>query len=222
MILMPAIIVGGHLVVAVADRPPVVNFEQTCREATTGGLRTNDTFEICVADEKRARDQLARQWSSFDPAARTQCARTSTAGHAASYIELLTCLELEQADREVRGLGSSTGIIITGPERPTAERSEPADPAQSRSAPTPGPSRPAAIAAPSRPAAVAPPSRTASPAPPVQQPVAAASPPGAPPPAPLPISPSAPASPPQPTSQAEVLQQSLCRSPLGYVLPACR
>jgi hypothetical protein len=95
-IMIPAIIVGGHLAVAVADRPPVVNFEQTCREETTGEMRTNDKFEVCIADEKRARDQLAAQWSSFDPAARTRCARTSTSGHAASYLELLVCLELDQ------------------------------------------------------------------------------------------------------------------------------
>jgi hypothetical protein len=208
-IMIPAIIVGGHLAVAVAvaDRPPVVNFEQTCREETTGEMRTNDKFEVCIADEKRARDQLAAQWSSFDPAARTRCARTSTSGHAASYLELLVCLELDQADREVHGQGGTTGITITEPGRPVGERHEATDSSQSR----PGP-----IAAPSRPAPIP---RS------LQQPVArsAVGPPAAPPPAaPLPISPSPPMSEPQPTSQAEVLQQSLCRSPLGYVLPGCR
>jgi hypothetical protein len=205
MILIPAIIVGGHLVVAVADRPPVVNFEQTCRAATTGDLRLNDSFEICVADEKRARDQLARQWSSFDPAARTQCARTSTSGHAASYIELLTCLELDQADREVHGHASTGGMLLTAPERPVSERDVAPEPSQSRPAPIADPPRPAQAPRPA------------------QRSVAAAAPPAAPPAAePLPISPSGPTSPSEPTSQTEVLQQSLCRSPLGYVLPGCR
>jgi hypothetical protein len=211
-IIVPALIVGGHLTVAVVDRPPVVNFEQTCREETTGEMRTNDKFEVCIADEKRARDQLAAQWSSFDPAARTSCARASTSGHAASghaasYLELLVCLELDQADREVHGQGSTTGITITEPGRPLGERDEATDSSQSRPAP---------VAAPSRPA---PTSRS------LQQPVArsAVGPPAAPPPAaPVPISPSPPMSEPQPTSQAEALQQSLCRSPLGYVLPGCR
>jgi hypothetical protein len=215
-IMIPAIIVGGHLAVAVADRPPVVNFEQTCREETTGEMRTNDKFEVCIADEKRARDQLAAQWSSFDPAARTRCARTSTSGHAASYLELLVCLELDQADREVHGQGSTTGIAITEPGRPVGERDEATESSQSRPGPIAAPSRPAPVAAPSRPAPI-----PRSP----QQPVArsAVGPPAAPPPAASPpISPSPPMSEPQPTSQAEVLQQSLCRSPLGYVLPGCR
>ena len=208
MIMIPAIIVAGHLAVAVADRPPVVNFEQTCREEAA---RTNDKFEICVADEKRARDQLARQWSSFDPGARTRCARTSTSGRAESYLELLVCLELDQADREVHGQGT-TGLNIMEPERPVRERDEAPDSSQSRSAPVAAPSRPAPIPrSPQQPVA-----RSAA-APP------AAPPPVAPPPAePVPISPSPPLSEPQPTSQAEVLQQSICRSPLGYVLPGCR
>jgi hypothetical protein len=206
MIMIPAIIVAGHLAVAVADRPPVVNFEQTCREEA---IRTNDKFEICVADEKRARDQLARQWSSFDPGARARCARTSTSGRAESYLELLVCLELDQADREVHGQGT-TGLNIMEPER--RERDEARDP---------GPSRPAPVAAPSRPAPI-----PRSPQQPVARsaaaPPAVAPPAAAPPAEPLPISPSPPVSEPQPTSQAEVLQQSICRSPLGYVLPGCR
>jgi hypothetical protein len=218
MILIPAIIVGGHLVVAVADRPPVVNFEQTCREETTGEMRTSDKFEVCIADEKRARDQLTAEWNSFAPAARTSCARTSTSGRAASYLELLVCLELDQADREVHGQGPTLGITVTEPGRPAGERDETTDSSQNR----PGPiAAPKPIAAPSRPAPV-PRSQ--------QQPVArsAVAPPDAPPPSapspavPLPTSPSPPTSEPQPTSQAEVLQQSLCRSPLGYVLPGCR
>jgi hypothetical protein len=215
--MIPAIIVGGYLAVAVADRPPVVNFEQTCREETTGEMRTNDKFEVCIADEKRARDQLAAQWSSFDPAARTRCARESTSGHAASYLELLVCLELDQADREVHGQGSTTGITITEPGRAVGERDEATDSSRSRPAPVAAPSRPAPVSQsvqqPVARSAVGPPAA----------PVPAASVPAAPPPAaPLPISPSPPMSEPQPTSQAEVLQQSLCRSPLGYVLPGCR
>jgi hypothetical protein len=193
----------------------VVKFEQICREETTGQMGMNDKFEVCVADEKRARDQLAAQWSSFDPAARTRCARTSTSGHAASYLELLVCLELDQADREVHGQSSTTGITTAEPGRPVRERDEATDSSQSQPAPAAAPSRPAPVAAPSRPA---PPPR------PPQQSVArsAAPPPAAPAPAePLPLSPSPPVSAPEPTS-AEVLQQSLCRSPLGYVLPSCR
>jgi hypothetical protein len=212
IIMIPAIVVGGYLAVAVADRPPVVNFEQTCREEMTGDMRTNDKFEVCIADEKRARDQVAAEWSAFDPAARARCARTSTSGHAASYLELLVCLELDQADREVHGQGSTMGITSTEPGRPVGERDPATDSSQSRPGPIAAPSRPAPI-----PRSLQQPGARSAVAPPV------APPPAAPPPAaPPPTAPSPPMSEPQPTSQAEVLQQSLCRSPLGYVLPSCR
>jgi hypothetical protein len=222
MITIPAIIVGAHLTVAVADRLPVLNFEETCREATSGARRTNDKLEACIADEKRARDQLAGKWSSLDPAARTRCSRASTSGYAASYLELLICLELDQADREVHGPGSTTGITITEPERPVGERDQLTVPNQGRPASNVTPSRPAPAAFPSQPAPAAAPSQHA-PTPRPLQPVArsAVAPPATPPSAtPLPISP--PVLAPQPPSQADLLQQSFCRSPLGYVLPGCR
>jgi hypothetical protein len=102
----------------------------------------------------------------------------------------------------VRGRGSTKGII-TEPGRPVGERDEATDSSQSR---------PASVAAPSRPAPIP---RS------LQQPVprSAVAPPAAPPSA-APLPP--PMSTPEPTSQAEVLQQSLCRSPLGNVLPGCR
>jgi hypothetical protein len=185
-------------------------------------MRTNDTFEVCMASEKRARDQLVAQWSSFNPAARTSCTRTSTSGHAASYLELLVCLELDQADREVHGQGSTAGITITQPGRPVGERDEATDSIPSRPGPIAAPSRPGPVAAPSQPAPI-----PRSPQQPVARsavaPPAVAAPAAPPPGEPLQISPSPSPlmSAPQPASQAEVLQQSLCRSPLGYVLPSC-
>ena len=217
--MIAAIIVGAHLAVAVADRPPVVNFEQTCRDETTRDARAGDKFEHCLTDEKRARDQITAQWSLFDPGARTRCAREVTSGQAASYLELLVCLELEQADREVRGEGSTTGTI-TEPGRPAGERGQPTDPSRSRPAPSqPAPSQPA----PSQAAPVAAPSRPAVPSSAQQSSArAAVAQPASPPPAaPAPVSPSPPASESQPTSQGEYLRQSLCRSPLGFVLGGC-
>jgi hypothetical protein len=173
-------------------------------------VRMGDKFELCVADEKRARDQLTAQWSSFDPGARTRCAREAMSGQAASYLELLVCLELDQADRDLHGSDSTLGITSPEPGLSAGEGDVATDPSRSR----PAPSRAAPVAAPSRPAS------SGS----VPQPLprsAAAAPTAAPPAAPVPISPSPPTTEAQPPSQAELLRQSLCRSPWGYVLPGC-
>jgi hypothetical protein len=240
MIPIPAMILGGHLAVTVADRPPTINLEQGCRQMTSGeNRRANDRFEDCVTAEKHARDQVAAQWSSFDAGARTRCASTATSGQVASYIELLVCLELDQADREVRGAGRGVGSTIMAPMAPGRAGDEATDPSQSRPGPVAPPSRPVPVtvpsppappvAAPSRPPPVAavPPSRPApaprSPQQPVAGAVAPAEPPQAAPmpisPAPLSPSPQAPA--PQRPSEAELLHQSLCRSPLGYIVSSC-
>jgi hypothetical protein len=191
MAFIPVMIVGGQLLIAVADGIPQVNFEQTCRAAASEAVGMNDRFEDCVKSEKRARELLGKQWSGFDAADRVRCGRMAAGGGASSYVELLTCLEMQKG---ARSLHPQTETAIIEPE-PPRERESLDPPVQ---APPPAPRRVEAAA------------------PPAPRRFEAA----APPRAPLPLTPS----PSQPTevSQGELLQQSLCRSPLGYVLPSCR
>jgi hypothetical protein len=102
MAFIPALIVGGQLVIAVADGVPAINFEQTCRDASSAKLGTSERVEDCADDEKHARDQLGAQWNQYDPVGRARCTRMSTASRPSSYVELLTCLEMDQLARKVR------------------------------------------------------------------------------------------------------------------------
>jgi hypothetical protein len=43
---------------------------------------------------KRAKDQLAKNWSRFSASQKRACVKESTAGGDQSYVELLTCLEM--------------------------------------------------------------------------------------------------------------------------------
>jgi hypothetical protein len=124
MAFIPAIIVGGQLVVAVADRPPQVNFEQTCRAASSETLSMNDHFDDCVKSEKSARDQLATQWSTFNAADRDRCGRMATIGGTSSYVELLTCLEMEKRAKSLHS--PSDKAVLLEPEPPRVR--EPATP----------------------------------------------------------------------------------------------
>jgi hypothetical protein len=110
MILMPAMMVGGHLLIAAADKIPAVNFERLCRETTSGELGINDKFNVCVDDERGARDQLVKQWSGFAAADRERCVRMATTGHASSYIELLTCLEMEQLAKKLHATANTAAV----------------------------------------------------------------------------------------------------------------
>jgi hypothetical protein len=116
MILFPAMLVGGHLLVAVVDRVPDLNFEPICRDRAAENLGVKDDSAVCIQDEKAARDQLAKKWDEFASADRTRCVRMSTVERTASYIEVLTCLEMNRDAKKLRQ-GADAGIAAPGPAR---------------------------------------------------------------------------------------------------------
>jgi len=109
MMLFPAIMVGGHLMIAVMNKVPDVKFEQLCKEAASGNL--GDSFDTCARDERAAHDQLAEKWTEFDAADRTMCVRMSASERISSYIELLTCLESAQYAKKLRPATIAAGDI---------------------------------------------------------------------------------------------------------------
>ena len=51
----------------------------------------------CKKDEENARTKLEQDWAKYTPAQQTHCVQLSTLGGPASYVELMTCLELSKA-----------------------------------------------------------------------------------------------------------------------------
>ena len=89
------VVVGTHLVVAVADRVPAFDIARSCKldTAATTGLSVDQSLKNCVNDENRARRQLASQWSNF----RLQQDAMHSAGEYWRYTQLcepLTCLQM--------------------------------------------------------------------------------------------------------------------------------
>ena len=113
MMLFPAFMVGGHLLIAVVDKVPDLNFEPICREAAAEFRGPKDNAQICMDDESTARDDLAKKWSQFASEDRARCIRLSTNNRSASYVEVLTCLEMDLAAKK---LHEATGIAIDTPE----------------------------------------------------------------------------------------------------------
>jgi hypothetical protein len=122
MILFPAMIVGGHLMFTVVDNVPNLNFEPICRDAAAGNTGLKIEFETCSKDESEARDQLAKEWSGFDAADRARCVRLSTTNRTASYVEVLTCLELERDVKKMRRATDAAPDLIEQAPGPARER----------------------------------------------------------------------------------------------------
>jgi hypothetical protein len=129
MVLLPAMLVGSQLLIAVVDQVPDLNFEPICRNGAAQSMTGKDDREICMQDERTARDQLAKAWSSFAPADRARCIRMSTMDRSTSYVEVLTCLEMDLAVKKMHP-GEDSMIDSGSPSAPPARE-------RTRSAPPP-------------------------------------------------------------------------------------
>jgi hypothetical protein len=122
MMLFPAMMVGGQLLIAVVDKVPDLNFQPICRESGPANLAGKDDIQTCLKDEGAARDALAKQWSQFESADRTRCIRLSTTNGSASYVEVLTCLEMGRDAKKLRrttgeGPDAAQQALVPAPER---------------------------------------------------------------------------------------------------------
>jgi len=77
-----------------AADPQVPNLDvtPTCRPLDKSDMQLDE--KRCRQSENEARDQLKREWAKFPAANRSQCITTATMGGTASYVELITCLEM--------------------------------------------------------------------------------------------------------------------------------
>jgi len=55
----------------------------------------------CQRDEQGARSKLEENWSQYSAAERTKCHGLVATGGAASFVELLTCLEMAKQVKEL-------------------------------------------------------------------------------------------------------------------------
>src|SRR5882757_1737052 len=118
MILFPAMLIGGHLMIAVVDKAPDLDFDPVCRSAASESLGSKNEYQICIKSESVARDELAKKWSEFESADRVRCIRLSTMSRIASYIEVLTCLEMERDVKKMRARASAAIDVPVAPPGP--------------------------------------------------------------------------------------------------------
>lgn len=95
LIHLPIIILTSLHPIPVADAVPQFDIVRECQ--AEGG--TKEMEQRCAEDEIQARDQLHAEWTQFSPSARLECIGEASIGGIPSYVEFLTCLEME---RDVR------------------------------------------------------------------------------------------------------------------------
>jgi hypothetical protein len=81
---------------------PKLDIKSTCRRAQPLGGGEKSAYQSCIDDEVRAQKTLSHKWLTFKAGSRANCSQETRIGGSPSYVELITCLELEQQAAEAR------------------------------------------------------------------------------------------------------------------------
>jgi hypothetical protein len=85
---------------------PTIDIQKTCQAAAgvmislMGGTTTEQDINSCLDSEQKARDQLVKDRATYSSAQKAQCIQTDV--YLPSYVEWLTCLEMERDVRQER------------------------------------------------------------------------------------------------------------------------
>jgi hypothetical protein len=101
-IALVALLLGLPTAIALADSPPKLNVVPSCNAAARGAISAGRDKEACLADERTAENSLTQNWSTYNAADKTQCVGNVTTGGPASYVELLSCLEIMRDAKAIR------------------------------------------------------------------------------------------------------------------------
>ena len=93
---LPIAMMGMLSPVAVADTVPSFSIANECRFEG----ETSEVVDRCSKDETEARQRLEEEWAQFVAADKSTCIVESTIGGFASYVDLLTCLEMSNDVRK--------------------------------------------------------------------------------------------------------------------------
>jgi hypothetical protein len=97
---------------------PSINIEQTCRAAAGAMVgMSKSTIEEdskrCLDSEQKAREQIIKDQATYSTADKKRCLRTGT--YLPSYVEWLTCLEMERDVRKMQEAESAETDTMTLP-----------------------------------------------------------------------------------------------------------
>jgi hypothetical protein len=115
---MAAAVVGCACVLPDTARAqvPSVDIRETCKAASKVTVSLNSPgsggdLDICMKSETEAQQQLTKNWSTFQQSDRAGCIQTGV--YLPSYIEWLTCFEMNKVVREMRQKGQFSEDVLT-------------------------------------------------------------------------------------------------------------
>ena len=89
---LPIIILTALHPTLIADVVPKFDIARHCQFE----IGSNEDQKGCADDETQARDTLQKEWGQFTPSEKSICTQEAVGDDISSYVELLTCLEMER------------------------------------------------------------------------------------------------------------------------------
>jgi hypothetical protein len=112
---LPIAILATLSPIAVSDTVPKFDIVRECRLEGSSIIE----FDRCSEDEGAALRELERSWAQFAGAGKRNCIASAAIGGFASYVELLTCLEMARdannADKSLLGSQKPDGMQLRAP-----------------------------------------------------------------------------------------------------------
>jgi hypothetical protein len=85
-----------------AGGPPTLRVGPSCAAAGRGSVVLGRDKKACLGDETTAQDTLKQNWSKYAASDKNDCIGMVTTGGPASYVELLSCVEILRDARNIR------------------------------------------------------------------------------------------------------------------------
>jgi hypothetical protein len=131
-IIFVAFLLTPDVAPAKQEGPPHFDIPSTCKGAQTYASNDKDlAYRGCVSDENEARKQLIQKWGHYKPQDRKDCIEEG-ATPMPSYVELLTCLEMNEQAATL--------------DKPSGSRQEKPQGAAVQDNPNPGQAMPSSVA----------------------------------------------------------------------------
>jgi hypothetical protein len=93
--------------------PPVLQVGPSCEAAGRGAVVLGRNKEACLADENAALKTLKENWTKYAANDKTLCIGMESTGGPASYVELLSCLEVNRDARDIQSADPLEGDLNT-------------------------------------------------------------------------------------------------------------
>jgi hypothetical protein len=98
------------LIVALASAVPTYDVEKSC-QAASEATQDDSGYKGCLDDEKVAKERVAKEWSNYSATTRQECTANQGDDEGNSYVELMTCFEMQDWKKDLGPLSANGGAV---------------------------------------------------------------------------------------------------------------